>query len=41
MERLLSQEWDLIIPCHGDPVDTDAKGVLKKFAGLDRVERGA
>lgn len=34
MERLLGQEWDAIIPCHGDPVYDDAKGVLRHFAGF-------
>ena len=34
MERLLDQDWDAIIPCHGDPVFDDAKGVLRRFADL-------
>eukprot|EP00892_Ulva_mutabilis_P012366 jgi/Ulvmu1/9501/UM052_0072.1 len=32
MVRMLGQDWDTLIPCHGDVVDTDAKAVLRRFA---------
>lgn len=32
MVRMLGQDWDTLIPCHGNIVDTDAKAVLRRFA---------
>eukprot|EP01024_Parvocaulis_polyphysoides_P061550 TRINITY_DN6824_c0_g1_i2.p1 TRINITY_DN6824_c0_g1~~TRINITY_DN6824_c0_g1_i2.p1 ORF type:complete len:294 (-),score=16.28 TRINITY_DN6824_c0_g1_i2:69-857(-) len=29
--ELMQLEWDCIVPCHGDLVETDAKQVLEKF----------